>query len=147
MVTRWVDMDGAFQWMDELRRRMDQIWFDGDEIGTGALDGVGALRARLRDAGDAYVVTAEVPGLGEKDVELTLHQDVLTLRGERKSDTPAGYRAHRQERSPVRFSRSFALPAKVDAEKVQARVRHGLLTVTLPKVPESQPRRIAVRSS
>lgn len=144
MVTRWVDMDGAFQWMDELRRRMDQIWFDGDEVGAFE---AGALRARLRDAGDSYVVTAEVPGLGEKDVELTLHHDVLTLRGERKSDAPEGYRLHRQERFPARFSRSFALPVKVDAEKVQASVRNGLLTVTLPKVPESQPRRIAVKTS
>jgi HSP20 family protein len=136
-------MDGAFQWMDDIRRRMDQVWFDGDELGL--LDGSGALRARLRDAGSEYVVTAEVPGLGEKDVEVTLHQDVLTLRGERKADAPEGYRAHRQERASTRFSRSFALPVKVDAEKVTARVRNGLLTVTLPKVPESQPRQIAVR--
>ena len=109
MVTRWVDMDGAFDWMDEFRRRLDAVWLDGDALRTpeGA-EGRGTLRARLRDVGHEMVVTAEIPGLGEKDVEVVLHQDVLTLRGGRKADAPEGYEVHRQERLPARFSRSFA---------------------------------------
>ena len=92
------------------------------------------------------VLHAEVPGLADKDIKITMNQDVLTLEGERRVLAPEGYSVHRKERSSVRFARSFTMPCKVDVERVGATVRDGLLTITLPKTPESQPRRIAVRS-
>jgi len=85
-----------------------------------------------------------MPGLGDKDVQLSVQKDVLTLSGERKFDAPEGYYMHRQERSPIRFSRSFTLPCKVDPDKSTAALKDGVLTVTLSKIPDEQPRQIAI---
>lgn len=146
MLTRWGEFDRSWDFFDDFRHRMDRLF---DEYGASADRGDAAgvwPRATLADGGRELIVTADLPGLSEKDIRLTINQDVLSLAGERKVDAPAGYSVHRQERTPVRFSRSFALPCRVDAEKTQAQVKDGVLTVTLPKVPEAQPRQIAVRA-
>ena len=89
---------------------------------------------------------AEVPGLAEKDIQLTIDGDVLTLSAERTVTPPAGYKVHRQERATLRFAKSFSLPVEIDAEKADAKLVDGVLTVTLPKAPKAQPRQIAVRA-
>ena len=101
-------------------------------------------RTNLVDAGATLLVTAEVPGLSEKDIHLTLNQDVLTLTGRRNVEAPEGYSAHRQERGSVNFSRSIALPSRVNADRTHAAVKNGILTVTLEKAPDSMPRQIAI---
>jgi HSP20 family protein len=92
------------------------------------------------------VLTAEVPGLAEGDINITATMDSLTLSGERKAPVPEGYAVHRQERGALRFARSFTLPAKIDVEKITAGLKHGVLTVTMPKHPESQPKAITVKA-
>ena len=104
-------------------------------------------RVSFDDKGDAFVVRAELPGMTEKDLELTATATTLTLRGERKVEPPEGYSAHRTERSSFRFARTFELPAKVDSGRVEARLEHGVLTVSLPKAPEAQPKQISVKAS
>lgn len=104
-------------------------------------------RVSFDDKGDAFVVRAELPGLTEKDLELTATATTLALRGERKVEAPEGYSTHRSERSSFRFARTFELPAKVDSGRVEARLEHGVLTVTLPKAPEAQPKQISVKAS
>ena len=99
----------------------------------------------LVDGGVNLILKAEVPGLGDKEVQLSIHQDVLTLSGERKLEVPEGYFVHRQERAPVKFARSFTLPCKIEPEKSTATLKDGVLTVVLSKVPEAQPRQIAVK--
>jgi HSP20 family protein len=101
----------------------------------------------MEDKGAHYEVKSWLPGMSEKDVELKIHQDVLTLAGERKNDAPEGYFTHRQERMPVRFSRSLAFPSKVDPEKATATLTDGILTVTLAKAAEAQPRQISIKSA
>lgn len=149
--TGWNEFDEMFSAMNELRSHMDRV-FDsssGDRFfeGRSLLGGAGGWpRANLIDAGSSLVVTAEVPGLTEKDLDITLNQDVLTISGERKVQPPEGYRSHRQERPTVAFSRSFALPTWVDAERTSAAVKNGILTVTLEKAADAQPRQIAVKA-
>lgn len=85
-----------------------------------------------------YVLTAELPGLGDKDVELSLVEDVLTIKGEKKDEREekgAGFRV--SERRYGAFRRSFRLPDDVDAEKIAASFKKGVLTVELPKLPEA----------
>lgn len=155
MLTRWAtgwsDFDDMFATMNQLRGYMDRFLDDavGGRLGTeGALPFHAGTwpRANLLDAGSTLVLTAEVPGLSEKDIQLTLNQEVLTLTGEREVHAPKGYSAHRQERASQSFSRSFALPCRVDAERASASVKDGILTVVLQKAADAMPRQIAVKA-
>jgi HSP20 family protein len=139
------DLDAFFPMFQDLRRRMDAVWATYED--DAALTDAYGPRVTVEDQGQAFFVRADVPGLSEKDVTITLHQDVLTVAGERKADTVEGYRPLRQERGAFRFSRSFSLPSRVDAEKVTATVKHGVLQVHLPKVQDAQPRQISVRAA
>ncbi len=151
MLNRFDDFDRTFAVMDQLRRRMDRVF---EEMDPGRAQGRDVERmwssrfprVHLRDAGSSLVLQADVPGLGEKDVQLSIHQDVLTMSGERKEDAPAGWYVHRKERAPVKFSRSFSLPCKVDPEKSTATIKNGVLTVTLTKAAEAKPRQITVQA-
>jgi len=147
MLARWSDLGRGFGSMAELRRHMDRLFEEYD--GRGAEEDYAARavwpRMNVFDAGANLVVKAEVPGLAEKDLQITVNQDVLTVAGERKVDKPEAYSVHRQERAPLKFSRSFTLPTKIDSEKTAAVMKDGILTITLSKVPEAQPRQITIR--
>jgi HSP20 family protein len=67
--------------------------------------------------------------------------------GERRVQTPEGYSAHRQERAAINFSRSFALPCRVNADRTSASVKNGILTVTLEKAADAMPRQIAIKAA
>ena len=146
MMTYWMDLSDPFRAFDTLRRRMDQVFREYDE-GAGSRPRAPYPGADLRDTKDAFTLTAEVPGLTEKDINISVTGDSLTISGERKDTPPEGYAVHRQERGRLKFARSFALPTRVDVEKVTASVKHGVLTVHLPKHPESQPKSITVKAS
>ena len=140
-----MDLNDPFRAFDNVRRRMDQVLRDYDES-AGLRARTSYPRASLRDAKEAFVLTAEVPGVAEADLKITATHDSLTITGERKASAPEGYAVHRQERGAIRFARSFALPAKIDVEKITAGLKLGVLTVTLPKHPESQPKAITVKA-
>lgn len=101
----------------------------------------------FEDQGEAFVFRADVPGLSEADLNIDVSGNTLTLRGERKVEVPEGHSAHRRERAAFRFDKSYQLPSRVDAEKATATLKHGVLTLTLPKVAEAQPRQIAVKAA
>jgi HSP20 family protein len=99
----------------------------------------------LYDAGERYVLSAQLPGITPGEIELTITGETLTMRGERKRPTGVpedGYR--RQERPMGRWSRTVTLPARVDGGQVSASFAHGILTIILPKAEEAKPRHIAV---
>jgi HSP20 family protein len=146
MLTLWSDFDRAFLSMDELRRRMDQTFQEFDrEFGLRSY--ASWPKTNLYDAGTHFLIRAEVPGLSEKDIQVTCNEEVLTIRGERKVDVPEGYSVHRQERGAYQFTRSYSLPCKIDMEKAEASVKDGVLSVRMAKAPESQPRQITVKAS
>jgi HSP20 family protein len=91
------------------------------------------------------VLKAEAPGLKREDIDLTVENNTLTIRGERRKDEGISEeRYHRVERTFGPFSRSFTLPSTVDANRVRAEYRDGVLTVTLPMREEARPRQIQV---
>jgi len=95
---------------------------------------------------DAMVVTAEVPGLDPKDIEVALTGDVLTLKGEKDKETKKDEeRYHRVERTYGAFLRSVRLPMAVDGSKVTATFKNGVLIVTLPKTPAARGTLIPVK--
>ena len=140
----WTELERPFAVLDELRRQMDRAWTDYDAGRTAP--SVARAVAELTDEGAQLKLTAFLPGLADRDVKLQANQDGLTLEATRSADVPEGYSVHRRERASVRLARSFSFPCRVDVEKIQAGLEDGVLTVTLPKVPEAQPRTIAVRA-
>jgi HSP20 family protein len=102
----------------------------------------------VRETKDSYVFKADVPGILEKDIDIQMTGNVLTMSGERKlENVQEGEKFFALERGYGSFSRSFALPDGVDVEHVSAEVKDGVLTVRVPKKPEVQPRRIIIGSS
>jgi len=92
------------------------------------------------------VVRAEVPGMRKEDIEISLHDGVLTLSGERKLEAKSkDAEVYRSERFVGRFQRTLTLPAPVNADKVNATYSDGILTVTLPKTEEAKPKHIPVK--
>jgi HSP20 family protein len=94
------------------------------------------------------IVTAEIPGVEPKEIEITVNNDVLTITGERKAvDSSEDIRYHRRERVNGKFSRSIQLAFPVDPEKVNASIENGILTVVLPRAEADKPRKISVKSA
>jgi HSP20 family protein len=98
----------------------------------------------LHETPDSYVVTAEVPGLTREDVEIQMRDGRLTLSGRRRERGAPCERYHRVERGHGSFSRTFQLPIPVDAERIAADLRDGVLRVTCPKSAEAGARRIHI---
>ena len=97
---------------------------------------------------DHLVLKAELPGMKKEDIDISLHGEVLTLSGERKEEeTFDKAETYRAERFLGRFQRTLTLPVRVDASKVQAGYKDGILTVTLPKAEEAKPKQIEVKVS
>lgn len=153
MFSRLTDFDRSFDVLDQLRRQMDRVWNDYDgswgvaRTPSQTVTTASWPRFNVLDAGANLLVTADVPGLTEKDLQVSLEDGVLTVSGERRPFAPERYAAHRRERPALRFGRSVALPVRIDAERVTANVKDGVLTITLAKAPEARPRQITVRAS
>jgi HSP20 family protein len=107
-----------------------------------------APRIDVRETDDALLVEAEMPGLEEKDFELTLTPSALTVRGEKRREHEEKGSVYRYERSYGSFERTIPLPCDVEADQVKANYRNGVLHVTLPKseLARQNVRRIEVKS-
>jgi HSP20 family protein len=104
-----------------------------------------APRFDVKETKDAYLVKADLPGIADKDVDITVTGNVLTISGQREEERrEEGERYYTTERSFGRFSRSLSLPDGADADNVKADLKDGVLTLQIPKRPEVQPKRISV---
>ncbi len=147
MWMRWNDIDRMFNAMDLLQNTMNRMYagYGRPREFPWALDvPQGGPRANLYDAGDSLEMKIEVPGLAKEDLSIKIQGNYLEISGTRKSDAPEGYSSHRVERGTASFSRSFTLPSDVDANKVDARLANGLLTLTLPKSEAAKPKQITI---
>jgi len=93
---------------------------------------------------DNVIARVELPGMRKEDIEISLQDGMLTISGERTSETADSDKAERTERYVGKFRRSVSLPTQVDSNKVTASYRDGVLTVTLPKAEEAKPKQIQV---
>ena len=129
---------------DALRREMDGLF---DRFGTFSALARGVFPpVNLYENDDAYVLTAELPGIAPEELEVSLEGSTVTLRGERKPFAEEGASVHRSERAVGTFRRAVDLPVAIDGEKVEAVHRGGVLTLRLPKAPEHRPRQISVKA-
>jgi|SRR3954470_90961 HSP20 family protein len=98
----------------------------------------------LHETVDAYIVSAELPGIIREDLDIHFHDGRLTLSGVRRERGAGCEQYHRVERGHGSFSRSFQLPVPVDPDRITADLHDGVLTVTCPKDPEGATRRIRI---
>ena len=140
--------------MQDFYREMDRVFegFFGDfglaENGKQRLALVPSVDVAETDK--AFEITADLPGVEEKDVEVTVSDGLLTMKGEKKTETEqTDKNYHRAERSYGAFTRSISLPAEIDEAKIAACFKNGVLTVTLPKKPDAKARfkRIDVKAA
>jgi len=131
--------------VSSLRRELDRLF--GDLERAPAFAAASAPAVTFADTGEALTLRAELPGLSEKELDISVTANVLTVKAARKVEAPEGYAAHRRERQSFSFTQSYELPTRIDPEKVQASLKQGVLTLTLPKAAEAQPKRVTVAAT
>jgi len=131
-----------------LRREMDNVFdnFVGRHYDRDWASGTWQPSVDLVENDDNFQVTAELPGMKKEDVTLNLVNNVLTLKGEKKTEREVKEdKYYRLERSAGSFQRSFSLPVDVQTDKVTAEFKDGVLKVTLPKKEEVKPKAIPIK--
>lgn len=96
---------------------------------------------------DGVAITAELPGISRDDLEITVHRDTVTLRGERPAAPEDAKAFHRRERGGGKFVRTLSLPFSVDPDKVEAQMQNGVLRLSLPRPESDKPRQIKVKTT
>lgn len=142
MMTRWEPFREMARLQDEVSRMFeDRLYRAGESVGwTPACD--------IYEDDESVTLRFELAGIDSKDVDVRFENGVLTLKGERKlekAERKENY--HRVELAYGTFTRSFSLPGTVDAERIRAESRNGVLTIVLPKRAEARPRSIQVKVS
>lgn len=130
--------------INRLEGLFDRL-FDDNAFGLGFRADQAAVPISLWHDEDHIYVEADLPGMSDQDVEVTVHKGVLSIRGERKPEEGRQYLYN--GRTWGRFERAITLPDEVNADAVQAELSNGVLRLTLPKSPETRPRKIALRTS
>jgi HSP20 family protein len=136
-----------FEDLSTLRREMDRLFerFLGEPLGLERPTGLWTPQTDVTETKDSVSITAELPGLEAKDVEVSVSGDMLTIKGEKKQEKEEkDEHRHMVERTYGDFSRMVRLPAPVAADKIKATFKNGVLTVTLPKTEEAKPKSIPV---
>ena len=151
LTTRYIDpwhaWRGTFSELNRLRREMDAM-FRGMPVEGWLPESTGMFPLiNVGEDADSYYVRAHAPGMEPEDIELTVVGKNLTIQGSRKTpEKVEGARFHRQERNFPSFNRAIGLPGEVQADKVSAESKDGVLVITLPKVEEAKPKQIAIKS-
>jgi HSP20 family protein len=140
-LSNWTSFDRLASLRDEMDRLFDFTYPSRD---TGLFSGWSPT-LDLYDDKDAFVLSVELPGMKKEDIDISLQEGVLTVSGERRheKENKEG-QTFRSERYFGKFQRSVSLPTMVDAAKVKASYKDGILTVQLPKSEEAKPRQIEV---
>lgn len=131
---------GSPEMFSSLQREIDRVFSDFGRGGplTASRTGMVPLKVNVAETDKAVEVTADIPGVDPKDIDVQFHDGMLTIRGEKKTekdDKEKDY--HLVERSYGMFERSFTLPFEVESDKIEASFDKGVLRVSLPKAPQA----------
>src|SRR6266513_2815644 len=143
-VMAWPSLDRWSSLRDDLTSLFELPFWSSFER-QGPLFGGWSPALDLYQDKDNVVAVVELPGMRKEDIEISLRDGMLTISGERKSQTSNGEKAERTERYVGKFRRSITLPTRVDADKIGATYRDGIVTVTLPRAEEAKPKQIEVK--
>ena len=147
VTTAWDLFEDLRAAQDEmLRATRGQGWRPGQQFSSGTTPAAWMPAVDISERKDAYLVTAELPGVKASEVEITFEDGLLTIQGERHfAHDSAEEKMHRTERFYGAFRRSITLPSHVEADKIEASAQDGVLQIMVPKAPEVRPKRIKVR--
>jgi HSP20 family protein len=135
----------------EMERMLERVQIDMDRLFNGGRKEAMTITewcplVDITEDDKEFLVKAELPEVKKEDVKVTVEDNALTIRGERKAEKEEkGKRYHRIERSYGSFERSFTLPEAADASKINSEFKDGVLTVHLPKAPHAKPKAIEVK--
>lgn len=130
----------------EINHMFDRFFRGGTVADDGIMTTNWLPAVDLIEKDDEFVAKVELPGVNKDDVKITMQDNILTVRGEKKEEKETRQsNYHRLERSYGSFQRSFTLPNAVKADKVEAQYKDGILTITLPKSEEAKRKQIEVR--
>jgi len=133
--------------MMNLRREFDRLFESALDLPAFSGDTTWGLALDIVENDDAYIVKASVPGVDPDDMDITLADNTLTIRGEFKEDEEIKESQYRlRERRYGSFARSVTLPTSVDRDGIEASYENGILTLRVPKAEEVKPKRIAIKT-
>jgi len=140
-ITRFEPFRHLTAWQDQMNRLFDTVRFQPEESTLTTW----APSVDIYETENELVLKADLPDINEKDIDVRIENNMLTIRGERKFEQKVKEENYlRIERSYGSFSRSFSLPATVNAEAIKAEYKNGVLTVAVPKRAEAKPKQVKV---
>jgi HSP20 family protein len=146
-VTRYRDQGNLFG-LQRLNRILDEAFAGFPFQGEGTITSTWFAPTDVTEDENSLHISMELPGVDPDDVRLSLENNILTIRGEKRQRSEENNeRVHRFERTFGLFERTFALPNTVDPEKIEARYENGVLLVRIPKAERARPREIRVNTS
>ena len=138
-----IRMRDPFAALLAVQRAMDNVmgndWFGSRTAGSGAFPLVNVF-----NDGEDFVLVAELPGVKKEDLDIQVRGDTLRIQGKKTVASADNASVHRRERSAGQFDRTLTLPAQLDAAKVSAEYRDGVLTLRLPRAESERPRTVAI---
>lgn len=153
-LVRWQPRGSMSTWsplreLEEMRNEMSRMfgWPAGHGESDGFFDSLWSPAVDIVQEGDRLLVKADLPGMKKDEIEITLNGDTLTISGEKKRESEQkDDNTYRSERYYGKFSRSLVLPSTVDANKIDAVYKDGVLSLTIPKSEEARPKQIKIQS-
>lgn len=146
---RWRPESELMPRISDLNREMNRLFdsfFRGDVVDDGALGTSWTPAVDILEQEDAYVLEAELPGLKKEDVKISVQDNILTLRGEKKDERKESRNGYlRMETGYGSFTRSFTLPSTINTSKIEAEFKDGVLKILAPKAEEAKQKMIEVK--
>jgi len=144
-IVRYRQWPGQAALQQEIKQVFDRFLESGDTDESAVVTSQWVPRVDIKEEPDRFVIFADLPGVDPADIEVQMDKGILSIKGERNSESSTqGERFSRIERRYGSFHRRFALPDSADPDQVSATGRHGVLEISIPKRPETTPRRIQV---
>lgn len=139
----WQQQGSTLQ--DEMKQVFDRFFGDTDTDSSSVVTSQWTPRVDIKEEASRFVILADIPGVDPKDIDISMDKGILTIKGERRTEkTEETERFSRVERSHGLFHRRFALPDSANPDNITASGRNGVLEISIPKRPETTPRRIQV---
>jgi len=144
-ITRYYPWTQNPRFQDEMKQVFDRFFGEDEGDQSNVVTSQWTPRVDIKEEDKRFVILADIPGVDPNDIEVHMDSGILSIKGERKTEAKdQNGKLTRIERSYGAFYRRFALPDSADAEGISANGKHGVLEITIPKKPETTPRRISV---